>query len=1065
MKRIVEQHIEDAALDILENDLGYEYIHGEKIAPNGETPLRTKWDDIILEPRLKEAIGKLNPDLPDEAVEEAIKKIKRLSSKLLINNNEKFHTFLIEGVPLEYRNNKGKIKDEYIQLIDFKNPKNNQFLAVNQFTVIENKINRRPDIIIFINGLPIAVIELKNPGDENATIESAYKQLQTYKGQIPTLFKYNELLIVSDGTYAQAGTIASNKEWFLPWKSTNGKDIAPKSLPQLQVLLEGMFNKNTILDLIKYFVTFSKDKKQTNKLLAGYHQYFATNKAIKKTIRAISSNKKAGVVWHTQGSGKSFTLAFYAGKLQQQEELNNPTIIIITDRNDLDDQLFNTFSKIQCLREKPIQADNKKEETSLKKLLKRSSGGIIFTTIHKFGIIKNEILSRRSNIIVAADEAHRTQYGFKAKVNKDTGETKYGFAKYLRDALPNASFIGFTGTPIDFEDKSTRAVFGNYIDVYDIEQAVDDKRTVRIYYESRLAKLDLNPKTISDLDKDFDEVTEGEEQSRKEKIKSEWGRLEAVVGSDTRIKQTAKDIVNHFESRLEAIDGKAMVVCMSRRICVELHKEIKKLKPKWYNKEDDKGFMKVIMTGSASDGLEWQEHIRDKRRRKELGEMFKDPESSFRLALVRDMWLTGFDCPSMHTLYIDKPMKGHGLMQAIARVNRVYKDKEGGLIVDYLGIAPELKKALSNYSKSGGRGRPTFNQSEAIAVMKEKYEVVSQMYHHFEYREFFKASPKRKMQIIPEAMEHILAQKDGKKRYVREVTALTKAYALAVPSNESVELRDDIGFFQAIKASIMKNAEVDSKQKTETELKSAIQQIVSKSIASGGVIDVFEAAGMEKPEISVLSDGFLEEVKGMKHKNLAFEALKKLLADQIRVRFKHNKIKSKKFSEMLEEAIRRYQNRSIDSAAIIQELIELAKQIREDKSKGKELGLSEEEESFYDALADNISAKEVLGDEVLKEMARELSELVRKSTSIDWTLRETVQSKLRIMIKRLLRKYGYPPDKQKIATDMVLEQAKLFAEEWAEEDIESESNNHYATDSSPAMAVAEKKERYNKSKK
>lgn len=1059
-KRIVEQDIEDAALDILENDLGYEYIHGEKIAPNGETPLRQKWDDVILEPRLRDIIQKLN-NIPDEAVEETIKKLKRLSSKLLINNNEKFHQFLIEGVPLEYRNKQGKIKEDYIQLIDFKNPKNNQFTAINQFTIIENNKNRRPDIIIFINGLPLAVIELKNPGDENATIESAYKQLQTYKDQITSLFNYNELLIVSDGTYAQAGTLTSTKEWFLPWKSTDGKSVAPKTIPQLQTLLEGMFKKETLLDIIQYFVTYSKDKKQTIKLLAGYHQYFATNKAIKTTIKAINTNRKAGVIWHTQGSGKSFTLAFYTGKLQQQEELNNPTIVIITDRNDLDDQLFNTFSKIQCLREKPIQADNSKEETSLKKLLRRTSGGIIFTTIHKFGDVKEEILSERSNIIVAADEAHRTQYGFKAKVNKDTGETKYGFAKYLRDALPNASFIGFTGTPIDFEDKSTRAVFGNYIDIYDIEQAVEDKRTVRIYYESRLAKLDLDPKTIASLDKDFEEVTEGEEESRKDKIKSDWGRLEAVVGSETRIKQIAKDIVYHFENRLEAIKGKAMIVCMSRRICIALHDEIKKLKPLWYNKDDEKGFMKVIMTGSASDGPEWQEHIRDKRRRKELGENFKDSETDFKLAIVRDMWLTGFDCPSMHTLYIDKPMKGHGLMQAIARVNRVFKDKEGGLIVDYLGIAQELKKALSNYTESGGKGKPTFDQSEAIAKMREKYEVVNQMYHKFNFREFFTATPKRKMQIIPEAMEHILSKKDGKKRYVTEVTLLTKAYALSVPSDEAMELRDEIGFFQAVKASIMKNTEISPKQKTDSELNSAIQQIVSRSIASDGVIDIFEAAGMEKPEISVLSDTFLDEVKGMKHKNLAFEALKKLLADQIRVRFKHNIIKSKKFSELLEEAIRRYQNRSIDSAAIIQELIELAKKIRDDKSKGKELGLSEEEEAFYDALADNISAKEVLGDDILREMARELSELVRRNTSIDWTLREAVQSKLKVMIKRLLRKYGYPPDKEQIATDLVLKQAKRFAEDWAEED-ENEEINPYILDNTPAMAIADKKEKYGK---
>jgi len=1029
-KRIVEQDIEDAALDILQNDLGYEYVYGPNIAPDGETPLRSKWDDVILADKLRDSISKLNPSLTDEGVEETIKKLKRLSSKQLIKNNEKFHTFLIEGVPLEFRNKKGEIKDEYVQLIDFKNPKNNEFLAVNQFTVIENNKNRRPDIIIFINGLPISIIELKNPTDEKATIESAHKQLETYKDQISTIFNYNELLVISDGTYAQAGTLTSPKEWFLPWKTINGKEPASKSLPQLQVLLEGMFKKEILTDLIKYFITFSQERKQTIKILAGYHQYYATNKAIKTTIKAINGSRKAGIVWHTQGSGKSFTLAFYSGKLQQQAELNNPTLIVITDRNDLDDQLFNTFSSIECLREKPIQISSKDD---LKEKLKRSSGGIIFTTIQKFGSEtgKFEILSKRENIIVAADEAHRTQYGFKAKVDKDSGKTKYGFAKYLRDALPNASFIGFTGTPIDFEDKSTRAVFGNYIDVYDIEQAVEDKRTVRIYYESRLAKLDLRPSQIAHLDKEFEDVTEGEEQDKREKLKSDWARVEAIVGSDTRITQIATDIVKHFEARQEAIEGKAMVVCMSRRICVELYNEIAKIKPKWVHKDDDKGVMKVIMTGSASDGPEWQKHIRDKRKRRELGETFKDSDSSFKLAIVRDMWLTGFDVPSLNTLYIDKPMKGHGLMQAIARVNRVYKDKQGGLIVDYLGIAQELKKALSNYTKGGGKGKPTFDQSEAIAIMQEKYEIVSQFFYNYDYKKFFSGTAKEKMQIIPAAMEHVLMQKDGKKRYVREVVGLTKSYALAVPSDEAEKLRDEIGFFQAIKASIVKNTEVQGKQKTDTELNSAIKQIVSKAVSSEGVIDVFEAAGMKKPEISVLSDSFLEDVKGMKHKNLAFEALKKLLADQIRIRFKYNKIRNKKFSEMLEEAIRRYQNRSIDSAQVIQELIELAHKIKEDKSRGKELGLTPEEEAFYDALDDHDGAMEVLGEKVMKQIARELTELVRKNTSIDWTLREAVQAKLRVMIKRLLRKYGYPPDKQKMATDLVLEQAKLFAEDWS----------------------------------
>jgi len=1053
MALLTEQDIENATLEMLE-ELGYQVVHGSDIAPDSENPKRNKWDEVILTDDLKEAIERINSNIPIEAVDEVIKKVKRLNSKNQIKNNEQFHTFLIEGVPLEYRAKNGKITSDYIKLIDFNNLKNNDFKAINQFAIIENNKHRRPDIIIFINGLPLIVAELKNASTESADLTSAFKQIQTYKQEIPSIFNYNELIILSDGTYAEIGTLTADKEWFLPWKTIDGEKKAPKTLPQIQVMIEGMFKKSILLDIIKNFITFSKNKKQTIKILAGYHQYHAANKAIKTTINAVNKTKKAGIIWHTQGSGKSLTLAFYAGKIQVEEALNNPTLVILTDRNDLDDQLFQTFSNIGCLREKPKQANNKEE---LKTLLKRSSGGIIFTTIQKFAEAQ-EPLSTRSNIIIAADEAHRTQYGFKAKTNKDTGETKYGFAKYLRDALPNASFIGFTGTPIDFEDKSTRAVFGNYIDVYDIEQAVEDKRTVRIYYESRLAELKLNQESINHLDKDFEEITEDEED--KQKLKTEWTQIEKIVGSETRIKQIAKDIITHFEKRLDTIEGKAMIVCMSRRICIDLHNEIKKFKPEWYNKEDHKGFMKVIMTGSASDGPDWQEHIRDKRRRKEIGEIFKDSDSEFKLAIVRDMWLTGFDVPSLHTLYVDKPMKGHGLMQAIARVNRVYKDKQGGLIVDYLGLALELKKALSNYTRSGGSGKPTFDQSDAIAVMIEKHEIVAQMFHKYDYKKFFTAKPRGKMQIISESMEHILSIPDGKKRYLREVTALTKAFSLSVPSKESENLRDEIGFFQAIKASIFKNTESTPSRKTQADMDSAIKQIVSKAVSSDGVIDVFEVAGIEKPEISILSDKFLEDVQGMKHKNLAFEALKKLLADQIRIRFKQNKIKNRKFSEMLEEVIRRYQNRSIDSAQVIQELIEIAKQVREDKERGEELGLSPEEEAFYDALADNKSAIKALGDIVLKQIAIELTDLVRKNTSIDWTMRSAVQAKLKVMIKRLLRKYGYPPDQEKIATDLVLEQAKLFAEDWAEIVNEEPKINEYIVEKNGIMALADKKSKY-----
>ena len=1026
MIKFTEQDLEYASLEILQ-ELGYKIIHGMDTSPDLENPIRNNWNEVILTPYLKKAIQKLNPKLLESTIEEAIKQLKRLTTIDLIKSNKEFHAFLTEGIPLEYRNKQGKIISDNIKLIDYQNPNNNQFIGINQFTVIENNKNRRPDIIIFINGLPISVIEIKNPISESANLESAYKQLQTYKDQIPSLFLYNELLIISDGTYAQVGTITSNREWFLPWKTIDGKVNAPKTIPQIQVMFEGMFNKNNLLDIIRNYISFSKDKKQTLKILAGYHQYHAANKAINKTIEVIGNSKKIGIVWHTQGSGKSLTLAFYAGKLQLQEELNNPTIVIITDRNDLDDQLFGTFSNISCLREKPKQARSKEE---LKELLNRVSGGIIFTTIQKFSEDKEHI-SDRTNIIVAADEAHRTQYGFKANINKDTGETTYGFAKYLRDALPNASFIGFTGTPIDFEDKSTIAIFGDYIDVYDIEQAVQDKRTVKIYYESRLAELTLNQKEIKKTDEKFDKLMETEEEYKISKLKSEWTQLEKIVGGEARIKLIANDIVKHFEKRLDVMEGKAMIVCMSRRICIELHNELKKIKPDWYNKEDDKGFMKIIMTGSASDGVEWQEHIRDKRRRRELSGIFKDPNSEFKLSIVIDMWLTGFDCPSLHTLYIDKPMKGHGLMQAIARVNRVYKDKEGGLIVDYLGLAEDLKKALKNYTISGGKGNPVFEQTEAIAIMIEKFEIVSQMFHGFNYKRFWKATSKEKMQIIPEAMEHILSIPDGKKRYIREVTGLTKAFALSVPSKESEKLRDEVGFFQAIKTSILKNTETIGNQKTDSELNSAIKQIVSKAVSSEGVIDIFGVAGIENPEISILSDEFLDEIKGMEFKNLAFEALKKLLADQIKIRFRQNKVKNKRFSEMLEAVIKKYQNRSIDSAQVIQELIEIAKNVRDDKAKGIELGLSLEEEAFYDALSDNDSAKKVLGDTILKQIALELTELVRKNTSIDWTLRTTVQAKLKVMIKRLLRKYGYPPDTEKMATELILEQAKLFAQEWA----------------------------------
>ena len=1016
---ITESHIEEAALEILDS-LGYEILHGPDISPDGENPERNSYETVVLVERLKEAIDKFNPTIPDEAKEQAVKQILRTESPELVTNNKNFHNYLVNGVDVEYRH-EGRIKGDIVNVFDFETPETNDFLAVNQFTVIEGNNNRRPDIVLFVNGLPLAVIELKNPADEEATIWSAYRQLQTYKEEIPSLFTYNELLVVSDGTQARAGTITSNQEWFLPWKTIDGKELAPEALPQLQVLLQGMLDKGRCLDIIRNFITFEKRRRQTTKILAAYHQYHTTNKAVTKTIEAINRDKRVGVVWHTQGSGKSLTMVFYTGKLILHKKLENPTIVLLTDRNDLDDQLFNTFcASGSLLRQSPTQA---KDREDLKKSLNVASGGIVFTTIQKFFPDQKggtyPVLSERKNIIVIADEAHRSQYEF---IN--------GFARHIRDALPNASFIGFTGTPIELSDRSTPAVFGDYIDIYDIQQSVEDGATVRIYYESRLAPITLKEEERPKIDPEFEEVTENEEVYKKEKLKSKWAQLEAVVGSKKRIGLIAMDIVKHFEQRQEAIEGKAMIVCMSRRICVDLHNEIVKLKPEWYSKEDDKGIIKVIMTGSASDPQGWQEHVRTKQRRRELAERFKDPEDPFTIAIVRDMWLTGFDAPSLHTMYFDKPMRGHGLMQAIARVNRVFKDKPGGLIVDYLGVAPDLKEALATYTESGGKGNPTFNQEDAVNVMLEKYEILVNLFHGFNYEKFFTGTPNEKMALIPAAIDHILKQNDGKERLLKYVTELSKAFALAVPNDAALKIRDEVGFFQAVKASLVKT--IVTKGKSEEQLDSAIKQIVSKAIATDDVVDLFKAAGLKNPEVSILSDTFLADIKGMEHRNLALETLKKLLNDEIKTMQKRNIVQARSFAEMLERTVKRYQNRNIETAQVIEELVNLAKKIRDDKNRGEQLNLTEEELAFYDALADNDSAVQVLGDETLRAMATELSKTIRNNLSIDWTLRANIQAKLRVSIKRLLRKYDYPPDKQKVATELVLKQAKLTCGNLAE---------------------------------
>jgi len=1032
--------------------LGYTYLHGATISPDGSQQER-EFSEVVLRQRLQNAIATINPNVPAEAQEEALRKVLRSDSPSLYHNNYTFHRYLTEGVEVEYRKG-NRIVGDKVWLVDYSNPESNEFLVVNQFTVIENNhasgragTNKRPDVILFINGLPLVVIELKNAATEDADIKAAFNQLQTYKQAIPSLFHYNALLIASDGWDAVYGSLTSPRQFFLPWKSIDGRLVADESIPQMEVLAKGLLNRRVLLDLVRHFTIFHSDKEEIKKIVPRYHQYFAVNKAVEttKVATAEHGDRRAGVIWHTQGSGKSLTMVFYAGKIVLS--LNNPTLVVLTDRNDLDEQLFDTFSLSQdLLRQTPVQASDRED---LKRLLKVSSGGIVFTTIQKFlpdtieridlgnGKTKSikgqyEMLSDRKNIVVIADEAHRSQYDFMD-----------GFARHMRDALPNASFIGFTGTPIEKTDKNTQAVFGDYIDVYDIQQAVDDGATVRIYYENRLAKIDLKEEEKPRIDTEFEELTESEELTDRQKLKAKWARLEAIVGSEHRIQEIAKDLVNHLEQRISVLNGKAMFVCMSRRICVELYAAIVKLRPEWHSDDDDKGMIKVVMTGSSSDPLDWQMHIRSKEKRKDIGNRVKDPNDPIKLVLVRDMWLTGFDAPCLHTLYIDKPMKDHNLMQAIARVNRVFKDKEGGLVVDYIGIASDLKKALSVYTESGGKGKPTFDQQEAAEVMMGKYEVVAQMFSEqptdtslskgYNYKRFFGLTPKEKLAFPIDAANYILALENGKERYLNAVTALTKAFAISVPHPYTEEIRDEVALFQAIKARIVKVTQ-STKKLSDDEIDTAIRQILSDAIVTDEVVDIFDAAGLKKPDISILSDEFLAEVKGMKHKNLALELLKRLLKDEIKVRMKVNLVQSKKFSDMLDDAVKRYQNNLITSMEVIEVMIELAKEIKAADRRGEELGLDFREYAFYSALEVNDSAVRVLGDEVLRHIAQELVETVRKNTSIDWTVRENVQAKMRIAVKKILRKHGYPPDLQAKATETVLEQAKMMADRLSETD-------------------------------
>jgi type I restriction enzyme R subunit len=1016
-----ESIVEEAALAWL-HAARWDVRHGSNMVPGELLGERDDYGQVILEQRLRDALARLNPDLPIEAPEEAFRKLTRPQGADLLSRNRYLHRLLVDGVAVEYRATDGSIRGAQVRVIDCDALEANDFLAVNQFTVAENKHNRRPDVVLFVNGLPLVVIELKNAADENATIWTAFKQLETYKAEIPTLFQTNELLVISDGVQARVGTMSAGTEWFKPWRAWEGAAAEPCA-PQLQVMIQALLGRRSLLDMVRDFVVFEDDGGGALvKKMAGYHQFHAVQVAVEETLRAAAGfgDRRVGVVWHTQGSGKSLTMAFYAGRIIREPAMENPTIVVLTDRNDLDDQLFGTFSRCQeLLRQPPVQAESRPH---LRELLSVAAGGVVFATIQKFFPEekgdRHPVLSDRRNIVVIADEAHRSQYDFID-----------GFARHLHDALPGASFIGFTGTPIELKDANTRAVFGDYISVYDIQRAVEDKATVPIYYESRLAKLALDEAERPHIDPEFEEVTEGEEVEKKEKLKSRWAQLEAMVGTEHRLELIAQDLVEHFERRLEAMEGKAMVVCMSRRICMDLHDEIVKLRPEWYHEDDDKGALKVVMTGNASEGPRYAAHSRNKARREALAKRFRDPDDSLKLVIVRDMWLTGFDAPCLHTMYIDKPMRGHGLMQAIARVNRVFRDKPGGLVVDYLGLAPELREALAVYTESGGTGSTAIDQEQAVLVMIGKYEVCQGLFYGFDWSLWTTGSATQKLSILPNAQEHILAQPNGKERTLSAVTELSQAFALSVPHEKALAVRDDVGFFQAVRALLAKHAPGD--RKTDEELDHAVRQIVSRAVVSDEMVDIFAAAGLKKPDISILSDEFLAEVRNMPQRNLAVELLQKLLKGEIRKRSRKNVVLARSFAEMLEQTLRRYQNRAIEAAQVIEELIKLAKDLRELEERGIALDLTEDELAFYDALEANDSAVKVLGDDVLRDIARELVTAVRSNVTIDWTMRENVRAHLRVIVKRILRKYGYPPDKQEKATLTVLEQAEVLSEDWA----------------------------------
>ena len=1018
-----EAVLEEALLAWL-RDLGYHTVEGGQIAPDSKSPERADFREVLLEGRLRSTLQRINPTLGAAAIDEAVRIVRRADSPSMLLNNRRFHRHLTDGVPIEV-SERGQIRGRTVRLIDFDQPENNDWLAVNQFTLVRANQpgHRRLDIVIFVNGLPLAAFELKDPGKKDASAWSAFNQFQTYQAELPDFFALNELMVISDGVDARLGCLTAPAEWFHQWRTVDGSQVAPRGSNVLEVLTRGVFERKRLLDLLRHFIVFEDSRQGPIKKVAGYHQFHATRRAVATTVKAATQggNRRAGVVWHTQGSGKSLTMVFYAGKLAMQPELRNPTLVVITDRNDLDDQLFGVFAGCaDVLRQTPVQA---RDRAHLRELLQVASGGVVFTTIQKF--LPEEkgdrfpMLSDRTNVIVIADEAHRTQYGFVE-----------GFARNMRSALPSATFIAFTGTPVELEDRDTRLVFGDYIDVYDVRRAEEDGAIVPINFESRLAKLDLPEAAKPRIDDELEEVTEAEESEDVEKLKARWTQLEAVAGTRRRLELVAQDLVQHWERRRGKLPGKAMVVCMSRRICVELYDEILKLRPEWHSDSDEEGTIKVMMTGSASDPAPWQRHIRNSSRRKELGDRFKDPDDRFEVVLVRDMWLTGFDAPSLHTMYIDKPMRGHTLMQAIARVNRVFRDKPGGLVVEYIPILADLRRAVVEYTRSGGEGRPVVDQDEAVAVMLEKVDVLRGLFGPFDYAEWFSADPAARMKLLPEAQEHVLAQENGRERFVKTVLELTKAFALAAGRDEAEEVASEVGFFQTVRSALSK---LNSRVPREAELDRAVREIVAGAIAPEGVIDIFEAAGLAKPDLSILSEEFLAQLRGMPRRHLAAELLRKLLDDEIHVRMKRNVVQARLFSEMLETAVRRYEARAIETVDVIEELIQIARELREAEERGDRLGLTDEELAFYDALETNDSAVKVLGDEALRAIARELTEAVRRNVSIDWAAKESVRARLRVMVRRILKRHGYPPDKAEKATRTVLEQAEQLGLGFTEE--------------------------------